>query len=101
MEQLVTRLGECLHITPINLISRFTFHKEESVSIMTVYLKNGEFFEADEVLVDTNLTSNVSHIAKFYGKSTTYMDYRNFMHELGFKNVGDYTSSIASYLFNN
>lgn len=101
MEQLVTRLGERLQITPINLISRVTFHKEESVSIMTVYLKDGEFFEADEVLVDTNLTSKVSYIANFYGKSATYMDYRSFMHELCFKNVDDYVSSIASYIFKN
>lgn len=99
MRQLVTRLGECLYITPINLISRFTFHKEESVNIMTVYLKDGEFFEANEVLVDTKVGTDEFRIAGYYVKGFTYKDYGKFTHEMSFKEVSEYIEFISLHVF--
>ena len=99
MRQLVTRLGECLQVTPVNLISRFTLHKEEGINIMTVYLKNGEFFEANEVLVDIKKGTNDFRVAGFYTKEFAYTDYRDFTHEMVFKEVNEYIQFIFLHVF--
>lgn len=99
MRQLVTRLGECVQVTPVNLISRFTFHKEEGINIMTVCLKNGEFFEADEVLVDTKKGTDEFRIAGFYTEELTYKDFGNFTHEMVFKEVNEYIQFISLHVF--
>lgn len=99
MRHLVTRLGECLQITPIKIITRFTLHKEESISIMTVYLNNGEFFEANEVLIDTKKDTDEFRIAGYYVKEPTYNDYGNFTHEMSFKEVSEYIEFISLHVF--
>lgn len=103
MKYLTTRWNkngdEYIHFTPIDSILRLTYRKEDDLKELLVFTKDGNFFEATEVLIDTNVTTAQSFVANFYSSADVYVDYKQEQHEISFKPVGNFVYPITMFLF--